>query len=151
VTSLTRDLITKFEAAILWPIAIALLGGALLLALTAMWLWATACVAGLFYLGLVRSNLRQRPVAAGLANTREIEPTAVVEARVLTPGQEVLAVHRACTRVGGLIGVMIAEILFKGLGWDWYPAMVVGLIALLIVRAGLKLIFCSAGLPSSKA
>jgi len=116
-----------------------------------MWLWAIACVAGLLYLGIVGSKLRQRLVTAGMANTRKIGAAAIIETRMLTPGQEVLAVHRACTRVGGLISVMIAEILFKGLDWDWYPAMVVGLIALLVVRAGLKLIFCSAGLLSSKA
>jgi hypothetical protein len=108
-------------------------------------------MAGLLYLGIVGSKLRQRLVTAGRENTPKIEAAAIIETHMLTPRQEVLAVERACTRIGGLVGVMIAEILFKGLGWDWYPAMVVGLIALLVVRAGLKLIFCSAGLPSSKA
>lgn len=143
-SALTRDPITRFEGAVLRPIAIALAVGAVLLTLSAIWPWAIACVAGLLYLGLVGSKLRQRAVAIGMANTQQTEAGAFIEGRIPTPRLEVLAVHRACTRVGGLVGVMVAELLFKSLGWDWYPAMVVGLIALLVVRAGLKLIFCSA-------
>jgi hypothetical protein len=131
--TLTRDPIKRFEGAVLRPIAIGLAVGAVLLTLNAIWPWAIACAAGLLYLSLVGSKLRQRAVAIGMANTQETEARAIIE-----------AVHRACTRVGGLVGVMVAELLLKSLGWDWYPAMVVGLIALLVVRAGLKLIFCSA-------
>jgi hypothetical protein len=133
----------RFKGAVLRPIAIALGVGAVLLTLCGLWLWAIACVAGLLYLGLVGSKLRQRPVAIGSAYTHQNEAAAIIDGRMPTPRQEVLVVHRASTRVGGLVGVMIAEILFKGLGWDWYPAMVAGLIALLVVRAGLKWIFCS--------
>jgi hypothetical protein len=151
---MSEDIVTNpirtFEAAVLRPFGIALIVASLWLFLCGLWPWAIGSLTGLVYLGLVESRLRVRGSALGFATGRWDGSAPGAAAETLAPDQAITLVGGASTRVGTLFGVVIAEVLYKGVGWDWYPAMVLGLVAMLVIGFALKLVFCVRIFPSAR-
>jgi hypothetical protein len=135
------DKIKRFEVFILRPLQIAFLISAVVLLLKALWLWLVGCALGIFYLGVIGSNLHPLQSVSELAEG-PLEGRAVrIESEVLPAPVKQMLVGYACTRIGLLIGLSTGIILWLAFGWRWYFALLVAWLSILFAGAILKVAF----------
>ncbi len=135
------DQVRQFEVVILRPLWVALLATAGLLALGGHWLWLGGALLGVFYLGVIGSNLHPLQSAGDLATGPLTGPAALQEALLLPAQLQAPLVGHACTRVALLVGVASGAILFLALGLPWYIGLTGVLLGTPLAGAFLKLFF----------
>ena len=135
------DKIRRFEVFILRPLQIAFLVSAVVLLLKTLWLGLVGCVLCSFYLGIIGSKLHPLQSASELAKGPLEGRAARIESELLPAGVKQMLVSHACTRVGILIGLSTAIILWSAFGWRWYFALLVAFVSMILVGAILKVAF----------
>jgi hypothetical protein len=121
---------------------------AVLLAVRGMWLWLVTPAMALFYLGIIGSKLHPLQSARDLASGPLEGPAAGLEHSALPSDLVNVLVGHACTRVGILLGCGVGVVLWAGLGWRWYGAALLAIVAIGLIGGTLKYVFQS---PSSAA
>ena len=135
------DQVRRFEVVVLRPLWVALLATAGLLAVGGHWLWLGGALLGVFYLGVIGSNLHPLQSAGDLATGPLTGPAALQEALLLPAQLQAPLVGHACTRVALLVGVASGAILFLALGLPWYIGLTGVLLGTPLAGAFLKLFF----------
>ncbi len=135
------DQVRQFEVVILRPLWVALLATAGLLALGGHWLWLGGALLGVFYLGVIGSNLHPLQSAGDLATGPLTGPAALQEALLLPAQIQAPLVGHACTRVGLLVGVTSGVVLYSALELPWYIGLAGALLGTPAPGAILKLFF----------
>jgi hypothetical protein len=131
----------RFEIIILRPLQIVFLISAVVFLFKGMWWWLVGCAVSVFYLGIVGSKLHPLQSASDLAQG-PIEGTAArLESELLPVSVKQMLVGHACTRVGILLGFTAGVVSWAALGWRWYFALLIALLAMLFSGALLKFTF----------
>jgi hypothetical protein len=131
----------KFELFILRPLWALFIFSIFAFVFKTMWWWLIGSASGLFYLGIIGSNLHPLQSAKFLAQGPLENPEARVEAAILPIEVKRLLLGHACTRVGILFGASVAIVSFAGFGLSWYLAVVAGWTTTMLSGAGLKMAF----------
>ena len=135
------DQVRRFKVVVLRPLWVALLATAGLLAVGGHWLWLGGALLGVFYLGVIGSNLHPLQSAGDLATEPLTGPVALQEALLLPAQIKAPLVGHACTRVGLLVGVASGVVLYSALELPWYIGLVGVLLSTPVTVAFLKLFF----------
>ena len=134
------DPVRDFEVRVLRPIWIALIGMAIVLALSGDWIWLGASVFAVLLVGVIGSQLHPLQSASNLAQG-PLESHA--SHREITFANELrrVLVDRACLHVGMFLGVVAFVVAFWAIGVRWYVAGFVACFVLLVSGALLKVAF----------
>jgi hypothetical protein len=131
----------RFELVVLRPVHVGLVVLVLVCLLQGMWWWLGGCIIGLFYLGCVGASLHPLQSGSDLAQGPTEGPAAQIESELL-PAEVVGAlVGRACTGVGIFFGLTVGALLWGAVGWSWYVAIPLALVATLLTGGTLKVTF----------
>ena len=99
------------------------------------------CIIGVLCLGFIGATLHPLQSAFDLAQGPTKTSAAQKESESLPPEIVNVLVDRACTSVGILLGLIIGPLLWGALGWSWYIAIPLTLVAVVLTGATLKLAF----------
>ncbi len=99
-----KEKIKKFEVFILRPAQLILILLVAIFAINKFWFLLVVGIVGLFYLGIIGSNLHPLQSAVDLAKGPLTNPVAKEELKTISPEQSNILVGHACTRVGILLG-----------------------------------------------
>lgn len=135
------DEVKRFEIVVLRPLQVLFVVAALTVLFKGMWLLLTACIFGLFYLGIIGAKLHPSQSARDLAQGPLEGPAAAIESALVRPEVKRVLVGHACTRVGILIGLGIGAVLWATLDCRWYFVLLVVLPSMLLAGALLKVAF----------
>jgi hypothetical protein len=131
----------RFELVVLRPLQVGFVVLVLICLLQGMWWWLGGCIISVFYLGLIGARLHPLQSSFDLAQGPTQSLAAKKESELLPPYIVNMLVDRACTSVGILLGITIGALLWGALGWSWYIAIPLTLVALVWTGAILKLAF----------
>ena len=100
-----------------------------------LWPWLIGSVLASCYISIIAAKMHRELLFSDLAHNAGAER----EEASLTPIEHRLVGH-ACTRVGILLGVILALVVWS-ISWRWYSACLIGFMAMLLSDAVLKLLF----------
>ena len=135
------DLIRRFEIYILRPLHILFIGSALVFLFNGMWILLVGCLICLFFLGIIGSKLHPSQSASDLALGPLNNPVAKKELEHLSDETKRMLIGFACTKTALLVGFATGLVLWGGLSWHWYYALLVAWISILFFGGFLKTIF----------
>jgi len=136
-----KEKIRKFEIFILRPVQLILILLVVISAINKFWFLLGASIVGLFYLGIIGSNLHPLQSVADLAKGPLTNPAAKEELKTISPEQSNILVGHACTRIGILLGFEVGVISLNIYHISWFLTVIIGLVVATITGSILKVIF----------
>jgi hypothetical protein len=129
----------RFELVILRPLQVSFVVLVLICLFQGMWWWLGGCIIAVLCLGLIGASLHPLQSASDLAQGPTRTSVAQKESELLPPEIVNVLVDRACTSIGILLGLTIGALLWGAIGWSWYIAIPLTLVAVVLTGATLKL------------
>jgi len=136
-----KEKIRKFEIFILRSVQLILILLVAISAINKFWFLLGAGIVGLFYLGIIGSNLHPLQSVADLAKGPLTNPAAKEELKTISPEQSNILVGHACTRIGILLGFEVGVISLNIYHISWFLTVIIGLVVATITGSILKVIF----------